>query len=318
MTIKEGYDIQYGICIKKNLPVEIGGHYRTRFEFGNDPVYVNPDGSDVVCYVFNVSGCVKRRKDGRYFHRDRLPVFGRISGRKVRRFIYKYLLFLKCDGITDPDMMKLYTLHLLVNKLQYYTRDHTKKGIRWKQYTPVYKNVGKLIDSLIAAAIKKEIDEETRNRFSVVTRCKVNPYKAGMVRKNRREILKDAHRGVRSATDSKIRNQYDQNLTIEENALKIGVSTIRIKEWKADHPDNWESKEERIRRMYDPSKGKKENARIIGVSLNTLKKYLPEITEEIKEEVEQKDEDKEFFDGMTESELDKWIEDSIDDWDFTH
>lgn len=323
MNLKEAYLTQYRICVKKNLPADMDGHYQTRIEFGGKPVYVNPDGSDVVRYVFPLTGCVKKRpikKDGVFkvitFHKDKLPVFGKVCNKRVKAFIYKYLLFLKCDGIEYPELMRLYALHLLINHLEYYTLDKSRKKHKWKKYIPEYKNVGNLLDKLIESALKKEIDESTRTQFRKVTKCVVNPVSVakygGRIKKNRTQFRKDGKIGQGLATDNRIREAYDPGLTDKELADKVGLSIRRIQEWKSSHKDELETKEARVIRMYDPAKSEVENAKLIGVSRNTIRKYKDKVkpVEPVKEvdtvkPVDQLDDD-------------KWIEEAIDEWEWTH
>lgn len=304
MNLKDAYLTQYRICVKKNLPVDMDGHYQTHFEFGGEPVYVNPDGSPVVSYRFSVTGCVKNIK-GKFIHKDLLPVYGRICTARVKGFLYKYLLFLRCDGIEDPDLLKLYVLHCLCKKMVYYTRDKSTSKVKWVQYTPDYKDVSKMVDALIQSVLKKDIDEHTRTQFMTITTCKINPLKPGMVKKTRRERFKDARIGAGKATDLMIKSKYDPTLTDEENSQIIGVSVRKLQMWKAEHPDWWESKKERVRRLYDWSKSEVENARLIGVDRKTIRKYKPEL-----EEVEEVEPVKEVEDD------DSWVDKMLEQFDY--
>lgn len=285
MTIEEEYIKQIRICQEKGLKYE-PGHYKTNIDFKGKEVYVSPDGGDVIRYVFNVTGCLKTRvirKDRKvakvlHFHKEKLPVYGTITRSKVlKRFLYKYLLFLRCDGIEDKDLLKLYVLHCLSHKFEFWRKDQIMFE-HWECYEPDYTDVEKMIEGLLQSAVKKQIDDETRKQFQVRTCCVVNPIvkdKYGGIRdKTKREKCCDAKKGQRIATDKKIEALYDPSLKDEENAIKAGVCLRRFREWKENNRDSWESIGEKIRRMYDRSKPKKENAAIIGCSLNTLKKYV--------------------------------------------
>ena len=285
MTIAEKYINQIRVCQDKGLRFE-SGHYKTYIDFKGQGVYVSPGGEDIIRYVFKVTGCLKTRvikKDGKvvkvlHFHKEKLPVYGTITrSRALKGFLYKYLLFLRCDGIEDKELLKLYVLHCLSHKFEFWRKERISYK-DWERYEPDYADIERMIEGLLLSAIKKQIDDETRKQFQVITCCVVNPEvrdKFGGIRdKTRWEKRCDAKRGQRKATDNKIGALYDHSLTDQENAQKIGISVRRLQEWKADNRENLESLEQRINRMYDRSLSKKKNAAIIGCSLNTLKKYL--------------------------------------------
>lgn len=280
MTLKEAYLCQYRYCVNNNISVDCGGHYGTHIEFQDAPYFVMPDGSDVVRYRFDVRGCARMvyKKDGGKFliHKEKLPVYGRICSRRMKRFLYKYLLFLRCDGIEDAEAMRFYLLCLLKDKCVFYGRVKGK-GFFWKEYMPEYKHIKKMLDFLIEAARKKDITDEIRKEFSIVTRCVVNPVVkdrfGARSRKSREQMLIDARKGAGEATRRKIESVYESGMTRKEIARKAGVSEKDVKRWKEQNKDKQESKQERIKRMYDPHKSERENAKIIGVSINTLRKY---------------------------------------------
>ena len=177
MTIKEAYIEQMKACQAKGLDYEIG-HYKTCVNYEGKRVYVSPDGRDVISYRFNITGCMKTRvikKNGKvvkvlHFHKDKLPVYGTITRRRaVKGFLYKYLLFLRCDGIENRDLLKLYVLHCMNYKLEYWRKKPVLcNGIcgeikteykDWELYNPGYSDVEKMIEGLIDSACKKNIDD---------------------------------------------------------------------------------------------------------------------------------------------------------------
>lgn len=285
MTIREEYIAQLKKCQALGLNYE-EGHYETKVAFGGKSVYVSPTGEDVVRYKFSITGCMKTRvirKDGKvvkvlHFHKDKLPLYGTITKQKrVKAFLYKHLLFLRCDGIDNIELLKLYLLHCMVYKLEYWRKVPVKYE-DWEQYEPEYADVEKMVEGLIQSALKKELDAETREQFLVQSCCVVNPEVrdefGGLRNKTKWEKRRDAKRGQRLATDNKIWVHYDQALTDEELAQKAEVSVRRIQEWKADNREHLESLGQKITRMYDWALSPRENAEIIGCSLNTVKKYM--------------------------------------------
>ena len=285
MTLRDEYIAQLKRC--KALAIRYtAGHYETEVDFGGKSVYVSPTGEEVIRYKFSITGCMKTRtikKNGNvvkvlHYHKDKLPVYGTITKRKgLKGFLFKYLIFLRCDGIENVELLKLYLLHCMVYKLEFW-RKETVKYEDWVLYEPDYADVRKMVEGLIQSALKKELDAETREQFLVQSCCVVNPEVrdeyGGLRNKTKREKRRDAKRGQRLATDNKIWAHYDQALTDEDLAQRVGVSVRRIQEWKADNREHLESLGQRITRMYDWSLSPRENADIIGCSLNTLKKYL--------------------------------------------
>lgn len=306
MTIKDAFYAQIDVCQKKGLHYE-WGHYETHIDFNGEKVFVNPDGSDVIRYKFEITGCmkerwVKRKKDGKrvkiQFHKDRLPVFGTITKRtSFRKFLYKYLLFLRCDGIDDRDLMLLYVLHCLYKKFEFWRKgkivlpgtagQDVVQYLDWEQYTPEYEDVQKMISGLIDSALKKDINDQIREQFIDSRRCVVNTTgdirteRGGWRKLYRFEKCRAAKTGQRMATDNRIKTLYDSSLTDEENAKNIGIGVRRLQEWKSDNRDMFETLEERIRRMYDPNLSLRKNAEIIDCSINSLKKYAVMDKEEL-------------------------------------
>ena len=256
------------ICLAKGIKYD-AGHYETKIDFAGKPVYVSPDGEDVIRYKFEITGCLKTRKimkEGRtvkliHFHKDRLPVYGKVCNKKsLKGFLYKYLLFLRCDGIEDADLMKLYLLHCMTNKFEYWRKvrmsTHGDKDQivdeykDWELYEPEYAGVEKMIEGLIRSAMKKDIDDKTREQFIVRSCCVVNPIvvdEYGGVRdKTKREKLRDAKKGQRLATDKRIKATFDPKLRDNDNARKAGVSKRRIQEWKADNREYLETLKEKL------------------------------------------------------------------------
>lgn len=320
MTIKDAYLDQYKKCLKKDLQVNMDGYYQTNVEFGGNSVYVSPDGKDVVRYVFNVNGCKKTKviKKGNYtkkitFHKDKLPVAGTITkNNRFKKFIYKYVLFLKCCDIVDIDLIKLYVLKCINTKFEFRRLKKSNEFKGWEVYNPDYEDMSKMVDGLISAAVKKDIDDKTREQFKLVTRCVVNPITVGNRKKTKSEILVDAHKACRLSTDMKIKSIYNPDITDEENAENIGISVRRFKEWKKE---NVESPKDRIKRLYDPSKSVSENAVICNVSESSIQRYkrslkqVEEVKEEVVDEVNVVDE----FDD-----LDSWINSVLEDSDSDH
>ena len=153
ISINEAYLKQYRYCVNNNIYVDKRGHYETHIEFGNAPFYVMPDGSDVIRYEFKVDGCLKKKrfKEGGwvYVKSDLIPVYGKVCNNRVKKFFYKYLLFLKCDGIEDRDAQIFYMLCVLKDKFVFYTRDKNDKCMFWKKYIPQYSNICKMFNYLI-------------------------------------------------------------------------------------------------------------------------------------------------------------------------
>lgn len=285
MTIREEYIAQLKKCQALGLRYD-NGHYETKVDFGGKSVYVSPAGEEMVRYKFSISGCMKTRvikKIGKvvkvlHFHKDRLPVCGTITRRKrLKSFLYKYLLFLRCDGIENEALLKLYLLHCMVYRFEYWRKTGTNYE-DWELYDPEYADVERMVEGLIQSALKKSLDDETMGQFVVRTCCVVNPEVrdeyGGLRNKTNWEKHRDAKRGQRLATDNKIWAHYDQALTDEELAQRAGVCVRRIQEWKTDNRERLESLGQRITRMYDWSLSPRENAEIIGCSLNTVKKYM--------------------------------------------
>lgn len=323
MTLLEAYRIQLKTCKGKGLRFE-AGHYETRLDFGGKDVYVSPDGKDVIRYMFSITGCMKSRiikKEGKtkvlHFHKDRLPVYGKVCNKKnYKGFLYKYLLFLRCDGIENPDLIKLYLLHCMTHKFEYWRKTPTTtlnednqavvEYKDWEMYLPDYSDVAKMIDGLISSTMKVVIDDQTREQFVVRTRCVVNNEvrdKFGGFRdKYKNEKRRDARKGCRVATDNKIWAIYDPRLKEEELAQMAGVSVSRIQEWKADNRNKLESLKDRINRLYDESLSPRKNAEIIGCSVNSVRKYADKLKAP-KEET-----DDAWIDGVLEEESSAWAD----------
>lgn len=301
MTLNDAYVIQMKTCLDQGLKYE-AEHYETRIDFAGKDIYVSPDGEDVIRYKFKVTGCVKTRKikknDGTtkelHFHKDRLPVYGKICNKSsLKGFLYKYILFLRCDGIEEKELIRLYVLHCLKTKFEFWRKKMIRECIGeqvvvkyedWELYEPDYADVKKMIEGLICSAMKVVINDTTREQFIVRTRCVVNPMVrdqfGGYRDKSKNEKCRDARRGCRFATDKKIEAVYDPTLTEEELARKAGVSVNRIQEWKADNRENLETLEDRIRRLDDRSLSLKKNAEIIGCSINSIRKVRAKMKDE--------------------------------------
>ena len=293
MTITEAYRKQLKTCRDQGLTFD-AGHYETTLDFGGKNYYVSPDGEDVIRYKFEITGCVKTRvikNKVLHFHKDRLPVYGTITKRKtLKGFLYKYLLFLRCDGIEEKDLLKLYLLHCLTQMIEYWRKvpiTTIREGGRvveykdWELYEPEYEDIEKMLEGLIRSAMEATLDDKTREQFVVRTRCVVNPIVrteyGGIRDKVKNEKRRDAKMGCRAATDNKILECYDPELTEEQNALKAGVSVGRIREFKADHRDMFETLKDKINRLYDETISPRKNAERIGCSVNSIRKYADKL-----------------------------------------
>ena len=316
-------------CLDQGLKYE-AEHYETRIDFAGKDIYVSPDGEDVIRYKFKVTGCVKtkkiKKKDGTtkvlHFHKDRLPVYGKICNKSsLKGFLYKYILFLRCDGIEEKELIRLYVLHCLKTKFEFWRKKMIRECIGeqvvvkyedWELYEPDYADVKKMIEGLICSAMKAIINDTTREQFIVRTRCVVNPTvrdKFGGYRdKSKYEKCRDARRGCRIATDKKIEAAYDPTLKEEELARKAGVSVKRIQEWKADYRENLETLEDRIRRMDNRSLSLEKNAEIIGCSINSIRKVRAKMKEEASAEsqTEKIETDDDWINDVLEKEYSIW------------
>lgn len=315
ISINEAYITQYRYCVNNNIYVDPKGHYQTHIEFGNAPFYVMPDGSDVIRYEFKVDGCLKKKKfkDGGwvYVKSDLLPVYGKVCNNRVKKFFYKYLLFLRCDGIDNRECLIFYMLCVLKDKFVFYTRVKNDKGISWKKYVPQYKNVCKMFNYLIDAVMKKEITDDIREEFIIRTRCVVNPIYKGKfgesMKKSKDMILKDGRVGAGQATINKIKDVYDAAMTNKEIAEKAGVSVDTIKLYKKKKI-GLETKEEKIKRMYDPSISERKNAKNIGVSRDTLRKYIEKL--DLNNSIST---DKRSLFELKDEEIDNWIDSVLEE-----
>lgn len=291
MTIKDKYYDQWKICLSKKIRAERNGHYKTTVDFAGKPFYVSADGEDVITLDSGINGCGKTRiveVDGKkkkvQYHKDRLPVYGRICNKpNVKGLLYKYLLFLRCDGIEDIELLRLYVLHCLSFKFEYLKRKKPGKDAAcWAHYEPEYDAVEKMVEGLISSAMRTTIDDKTKEQFVKRRRCVVNTesqdskYGSKYV-KTRGEINRDIRKGMRSATDNRISAQYNPRLTDKENADIIGLGVRRIQEWKADHKDEIESLEDRIVRLYDSTLSLRKNAENIGCSVGSVRKYAEQL-----------------------------------------
>jgi len=324
MRIEEKYIEQLKECLVKGLKCDRGGHYQTTIDFAGKTVYVSPDGEDIVRYRFNLNGCMKTKyvwengvRKELLYHKERLPVYGRITNKKnMKALLYKYLLFLRCDGVEDRDLMMLYLLKCIADKFEFWRRHMIRREVdgkivleykKWELYYPDYEDMEKMIVALIRSALKKTIDETTREQFAVRTRCVVNPEEggkySGIRKKTRKELLRDAKRGLRPATDNRIRTHYDPTLSDKENAERANVCLSRFKEWKSDHRDEVETLKDRIQRMYDPALSLRKNADVIGCSVNSVRNYADKLKETQAVEVKSEDD---WIDNILEKENEYW------------
>lgn len=344
MKLNERYGTLVRECVKNGLSFDGEGHYRTTIYFNGQDFYVNEDGSPVIRYVFDFKGCPKEmsinakkydwlkhegklkgtrwedlkvsRKvvDGKevvyhIFHKDRIPVFGKIMTMDYKRLLYKYLLFLRCDGIDDPLLMKLYLVKCMINNFEYRTKmptgkvdDKGRKVYDYGEYEPDIDKLEPVIDGLISSALNKEITDDTRKQFEVSTCCVVNGVGrtefGGVYRKVRCQKQSDARKGRKAATDNKINSLYDPSLTMQENADRIGVSLNTLKRWRKENKG--ESLKDRINRLYDWNKSWRENIKNIGCSQHSIEKYL------VKPEIDMRNEDDVWLDDMLNEDMNRY------------
>lgn len=350
MKLGEKYKELLIKCRDSGLQYDKEGHYCTSIDFKEQDFYVNEDGSPVIRYVFDVNGCRKEMTisakkynylkskgkledtiwkdkkvhletiDGKkvmvhFFHKDRIPVFGKIMTTSYKDLLYKYFLFLRSDGIDNPLLLKLFAVKFMIDKFEYRhlvysgkVNEKTGKKIYvYEEYEPEYGKLEPVIDGLIGSVLNKEIDDDTRKQFEVSTCCVVNSVGrtefGGVYRKVKCQKQSDARKGRKAATDNKINSLYDPSLTMQENADMIGVSLNTLKRWKKENKG--ESLKDRINRLYDWNKSLRENIKIIGCSQHSIEKYL------VKPEIEVRNEDDDWLDNMLNEDKNKYESSSI-------
>lgn len=341
MKLGEKYKELLIKCRDNGLQYDKEGHYSTYIDFKGKDFYVNEDGSPVIRYVFDVNGCKKEMSisakkynwlkendklkntiwkdkkvhleviDGKemmvhIFHKDRIPVFGKIMTTSYKNLLYKYFLFLRSDGIDHPLLLKLYAVKFMIDKFEYRYKVYSgkvnektgKKIYEYDEYEPDIDELEPVIDGLIKSAVNKDITDDNRKQFEVSTCCVVNDVTrtefGGVYKKTRGQKARQVKKGQRQATDNRINSLYDPSLTIKENAEKIGISVRRLQEWKKENKG--ESLKDRINRLYDWNKSLRENIKNIGCSQHTIEKYL------VKPEIPVVDD---------RSEDDKWLDDQL-------
>lgn len=345
MKLNERYGTLVRECVKNGLSFDGEGHYRTVIDFKGQDFYVNEDGSPVIRYVFDLKGCKKEMRislkkynwlkendklkntiwnglkvypkevDGKkfmchIFHKDRIPVVGMIvRNNNYKGLLYKYLMFLRCDGIDNPLLLKLYLVKCMMDKFEYRTKiptgkvdDKGRKVYDYGEYEPDIDKLEPVIDGLISSALNKEITDDTRKQFEVSTCCVVNGVGrtefGGVYRKVRCQKQSDARKGRKAATDNKINSLYDPSLTMQENADRIGVSLNTLKRWRKENKG--ESLKDRINRLYDWNKHLRENIKNIGCSQHSIEKYL------VKPEIDMRNEDDVWLDDMLNEDMNRY------------
>ena len=269
MTLHDAYINLIKHCQEKGITYR-PDYYRTFIQFGGKDYYVNEDGSPVVRYEFNLNGCAKQIGH-HIFHKDRIPVTPGMKNNFIK-LLFKYLLFLRCDGVERPELLKLYVVKCMIDKFEF----RNKENGEWKEIQPEFEQWEKIIDTLISAVLKKEITEEIKQQFRVESCCVVNKVGhnqyGGVYDKTNDRKLHDMKAGQKDATDKMIKTSYDSSLSIKENAEKIGVSVRKLQEWLKENRK--ETLKDKINREYDWSVSLRENERRMNISHNSIKKYL--------------------------------------------
>lgn len=259
MNIKNAYKAVYLSTATEGHKLEINGHYRSSFDFGDKDYYVDPDGKPLWNLKFKI-GMIKKGKNGKYFHKDVFPVYGKAVN--VQPFLFKYVLFLKADGIDDPKLLKYYILKCMVDKCEFWRKKEPDYK-EWELYEPEYEDVMGMINRVVEYGAKKFITDDIREVFGYRCNSVINYNRKGS-RKTRYEVIMEAGReSKKNRTDKRIREMHNPELTDIENAYICEVSLRRFKMWKKD---NVESLEDRLKRLYDPSKSINENMTICGCS----------------------------------------------------
>lgn len=272
MTLKDAYRETYVACAMKGYKIELDGHYRSVFDFGDKDYYVDPDGNPIWNLKFKI-GVMKTGKNGVYFHKDKFPVFGRVVN--AQSFLFKYGLFLKADGISEPVLLRCYLMKCLLDKCEFW-RKKAPKYEEWEQYEPTFEECRGVIDRVVEYAYKKHITDTIRESFGYQCSGVVNYNRKGSKKARFEVILEAGREAKKNRTDKRIREMHNPDLTDKENAFICDVSLRRFQMWKKDNVENLR---DRLKRLYDPSKSLNENMTICGCSKPTIilwKKFLEE------------------------------------------
>lgn len=252
---------QMVVCRQQRIRVDDKGRYETPKE--KYMVSVN-DGSWLIFHP--------RRKGGKRVHIRNMK-------KDYRKCIRSYASFLRADGIDNVDEMLYYILHYTFYHISFY------RGLKIK-----YDKTRPMIDEVVKWIMKKGISDVDKSEF-IDPRKTAAPYEiytklGGICKARKSDKIRLVRQTQRKLTDKEIAEKYNPNLTNEENAAIIGIGTTRLKEWKKENADRFESIEDKVRRLYNPELSWTKNAEIIGYSVNTIKKYVKKQVEPIAVAVE--------------------------------
>ena len=241
---------QLSVCFQQRIRVDEKGRYETPKE--KYKVSVN-DGSWLIFHP--------RCKGGNRVHIKNMK-------KNYRKCIRSYASFLRADGVNNADEMLYYILH--------YTYYHISFNRMLKKIT--YDKTRPMIDEVIRWIMNKDIKKVDKSKF-IDTRKTAAPdeihTKLGAICKARKsDKIKMTKQAKRKLTDKEIAEKYNPDLTNEENAANIGIGLTRLKQWKRENADRFESIEDKVKRLYNPELSWTKNADIIGYSVNTIKKYI--------------------------------------------
>lgn len=206
-----------------------------------------------------------RRKNGKRVHIKNMK-------KDYRKCIRSYASFLRADGIDNADEMLYYILHytyyhISFNRVLMITYDETRP----------------IIDEIIKWIMKKDIEKVDKSKFIDPRKIAApNEICNGAIRKARKsEKISITRQTQKLLTDKRIAENYNPDLTIEENCANIGIKPTRLKQWKRENADSIESIEDKVKRLYNPELSWTKNAEMIGYSVNTIKKYVKKQEEPI-------------------------------------
>lgn len=202
-----------------------------------------------------------RRKGGYRVHIKNMK-------KDYRKCIRCYASFLRADGIDNVDEMLYYILHYTFYHISF---NRMLEKINYDKTRP-------MIDEVIKWIMKKDIDKVDKSKF-IDTRKTAAPDEiytnlGGISKARKSEKIRLTKQVQRKLTDKEIEEKYNPDLTNEENAANIGIGLTRLKQWKRENADRFESIEDKVKRLYNPELSWTKNADIIGYSVNTIKKYI--------------------------------------------
>lgn len=252
---------QMVVCRQQRIRVDDKGRYETPKE--KFMVSVN-DGSWLIFHP--------RRKGGKRVHIRNMK-------KDYRKCIRSYASFLRADGIDNVDEMLYYILHYTFYHISFY------RGLKI-----TYDKTRPMIDEVVKWIMKKGISDVDKSEFidprKTAAPDEIYTKLGGICKARKSDKIRLVRQTQRKLTDKEIAEKYNPNLTNEENAAIIGIGTTRLKEWKKENADRFESIEDKVRRLYNPELSWTKNAEIIGYSVNTIKKYVKKQVEPIAVAVE--------------------------------